>query len=25
MEMKAIATNAMRWSFERSKIVFNRR
>jgi hypothetical protein len=25
IEMKAIATNAMRWSFERSKMVFNRR
>ena len=25
IEMNAIATNAMRWSFERSKIVFNRR
>ena len=25
MEMKAIETNAMRWSFERSNIVFNRR
>jgi hypothetical protein len=25
IEMKAIEMNAMRWSFERSKIVFNRR
>jgi hypothetical protein len=25
IEMKAIATNATRWSFERSKMVFNRR